>query len=278
VPEKLDKIRGLHAEAKVWTTPMLMALVDGVRGGKWFSLIDKVCSPTTLGIAWESVRRNGGAAGVDKLSVERFKANAEGYLEELSLEELRKGLESRQYEPYPVRRKEIPKEKGKTRPLGIPTVKDRVVQKATLIVIEPIFENEFLDMSYGFRPGCGAQEALRKVDEQYVRKKSLLKLRERVRGLTKRSNGRSLKETIDKLNTVLRGWYNYFKRVEMICFKSIDGFIRRRLRAILWKRNKRKGFGKSYGIHVRWLNSFFKNEGYISLESRATGEPLNRLS
>jgi RNA-directed DNA polymerase len=407
---------------------MLMALVNGVKGEKWFSLIDKVHRANTLSLAWEAVRRNGGAAGVDKLSVRKFEDHAEGYLSELS-EDVRTG----KYVPMPVRRKDIPKEKGKTRPLGIPTVKDRIVQKAALIVIEPIFENEFLDVSYGFRPGRGAQGALRRVEEliekgythvvdadiqgyfdniphdrlmarvgekisdgrvlgllrswleqdimteadmwkpdrgtpqgavispllaniylhpldclmtsngfemvryaddfvimckdadkakealsmvekwvlenglalhpdkihvgdcmvegegfdflgyhfeagkKTVRQKSLLKLRERLRPLTKRSNRWSLKEIFSKVNVILRGWYNYFKRVEDNCLSSIDGFIRRRLRAMLLRRNKRKGFGKSYAVHKRWPNSFFEKHGYKSLISRRATERTNRL-
>jgi RNA-directed DNA polymerase len=105
-----------------------------------------------------------------------------------------------------------------------------------------------------------------------IRNKSLMKLRERLRGLTKRYNRNSLSEILELVNRVLTGWYNYFKFIRKRSFKFIDGFIRRRLRAMLLRRNKRKGFGKSKAIHMRWPNSFFAKEGYYSLEKRADEE------
>lgn len=146
-------------EATIWTDRMLSALGNGVKGNKWFSLIDKVERPMTLAAAWRKVAGNGGAAGVDRQSIERFAANSEGYLGELS-----QALRGRSYRPQAVRRVEIPKGDGKTRPLGIPTVKDRIVQTALKLVLEPIFEAQFLDQSYGFRPGRGCKDALREVD------------------------------------------------------------------------------------------------------------------
>lgn len=146
-------------ERTIWTERMLAALGNGVKGGKWFSLRDKVCRKRTLKVAWEQVRKNKGAAGIDGISVERFERNADRYLSELS-QELSEGI----YVPEAIKRVYIPKGGGKQRPLGIPVVKDRIVQAALLKVIEPIFENEFLDMSYGFRPGRGCKEALREVD------------------------------------------------------------------------------------------------------------------
>jgi RNA-directed DNA polymerase len=138
---------------------MLTALANGVRGGKWFSLIDKVCRRQTLEAAWAAVQAGNGAAGVDAISCERFAAHADRYLEEL-----RDELETGRYRPQAVRRVDIPKGGGKTRPLGIPTVKDRIVQNAVKRVIEPIFEREFVPGSYGFRPGLGCKDALREVD------------------------------------------------------------------------------------------------------------------
>jgi RNA-directed DNA polymerase len=138
---------------------MLAALENGVKGGKWFSLIDKVYRVETLKAAWQKVAANGGAAGVDGQSVKGFAARAEMYLKELSI-----ALERGTYRPMAVRRVEIPKGKGKMRPLGIPVVKDRIVQTALKFVLEPIFEREFLKMSYGFRPGLGCKEGLREVD------------------------------------------------------------------------------------------------------------------
>ena len=138
---------------------MLAALDNGVKGGKWFSLIDKVYRPTTLQAAWRKVAANAGAAGVDRQSVERFAGRAEFYLGELEAT-----LKAGSYEPRPMLRVEIPKGAGKVRPLGIPAVKDRIVQTALKLVMEPIFEREFLDTSYGFRPGRGCKDALREVD------------------------------------------------------------------------------------------------------------------
>jgi RNA-directed DNA polymerase len=138
---------------------MLSALENGVTGGKWYSLIDKVHAPATLGLAWTKVQANQGAAGVDGQSVERFAAKAEQYLSELSA-----ALRSGTYRPQPVKRVEIPKGDGRLRPLGIPTVKDRIAQQAVRLVIEPIFESGFCDGSYGFRPERGCKDALREVD------------------------------------------------------------------------------------------------------------------
>ena len=146
-------------EASVWTQRMLSALVTGVKGGKWYALMDKVFALETLETAWTKVEANKGAAGVDGQSIERFAARSDVYLAELSAA-LREGS----YRPQAVKRVEIPKGDGKTRPLGIPTVKDRIVQQAVRLVIEPIFEAGFRDESYGFRPGRGCHDALREVD------------------------------------------------------------------------------------------------------------------
>ena len=146
-------------EASVWTERMLAALVNGVKGGKWYSLIDKVYDPRTLQAAWKKVAANKGAAGVDKISIKRFRSNAQFYLGELE-----RDLCSGAFQPSPVRRVNIRKDGKKTRPLGVPTVKDRIVQTALKMVLEPIFENEFLAVSYGFRPERGCKDALRQVD------------------------------------------------------------------------------------------------------------------
>lgn len=145
-------------EASVWTDRMVSALENGVKGGRWYSLMDKVIAPVTLEAAWEKVQANDGAAGVDRQSIERFEANAEQYLTELST-----ALREDSYRPQPIRRVEIPKGDGRTRPLGIPTVKDRIAQTAVKFVLEPIFEAMFRPTSYGFRPGRGCRDALREV-------------------------------------------------------------------------------------------------------------------
>jgi len=147
-------------EATVWTERMLTALEHGVKGGVWFSLMDKVERPANLRSAFAKVKANRGAAGVDHQTVAMYARNLEANLEGLS-EELRKDL----YRPRAIRRVYIPKP-GSTekRPLGIPTVRDRVVQAGLRQVIEPIFERDFAEHSYGFRPGRGCQDALRRVD------------------------------------------------------------------------------------------------------------------
>jgi RNA-directed DNA polymerase len=145
-------------EDTIWTDRMVSALVNGVKGGRWYSLMDKVFAPDTLQAAWEKVWANEGAAGVDGQSIKRFEARAELYLTELST-----ALRNGSYQPQPIRRVEIPKGDGRTRPLGIPTVKDRIVQTAVKFALEPIFEATFRPTSYGFRPGRGCLDALREV-------------------------------------------------------------------------------------------------------------------
>src|SRR5258708_1991376 len=129
--DEIDTLRS-KAEALVWTDRMVSALVNGVKGGRWFSLIDKVWAPATLALAWTKVQANKGAAGVDGQSLERFAASSEKHLSELST-----ALKDGSYRPQPVRRVEIAKGDGGMRPLGIPAVKDRIVQTAVKLVIEP---------------------------------------------------------------------------------------------------------------------------------------------
>ena len=148
-------------EPTVWTARMLAALEQGVKGGKWYSLIDKLQSETTLRAAFAQVAANRGAAGVDHVTVEHYAKDTDANLRRLS-EELRLG----NYRPQQIRRHYIPKP-GSTemRPLGIPTVRDRVVQPALRMVMEPIFERDFAAHSYGFRPNRGCKDALRRVQE-----------------------------------------------------------------------------------------------------------------
>ena len=403
-------------EATVWSEHMLAALGNGVRGGKWFSLIDKVYRRETLTAAWDKVRDNAGAAGVDGQSVKQF-----GFRAEIYLAELEQALKSGEYRPEPIKRVEIPKAGGKLRPLGIPVVKDRIVQTALKLVIEPIFEHEFEESSYGFRPQRGCKDALREVDklitqgfthvvdadlesffdtiphaalmrrieerisdgrvleliglflsqdiiqgmkrwtptggtpqgavispllanvylhpldrqmkqqgcrmvryaddfvvlcrtaeqaqavleevkswveqnglrlnvdkthvgdcrqagqgfeflgyrfeagQRWVRPKSLKALRERVRMKTKRTRGDSLAKIIEDLNPMLRGWFNYFKHAHWVTQLGIDGFVRRRLRALLRKQQKRPGMGRCFSDHRRWPNTFFAARGLFTI-------------
>jgi RNA-directed DNA polymerase len=140
---------------------MLAALETGVKGGKWYSLIDKLHSEATLRAAFTQVEANRGAAGVDHVAVEHYAKERDANLRSLS-EALRTGS----YRPQHIRRHYIPKAGSREmRPLGIPTVRDRVVQTALRMVMEPIFEKDFAAHSYGFRPGRGCKDALRRVRE-----------------------------------------------------------------------------------------------------------------
>ena len=404
------------AEASIWTDRMVSALGNGVKGGKWFSLIDKVVRPATLDIAWQRVARNKGAAGVDGQGIERFATQSERYLQELQA-----SLANGSYRPDPVKRVEIPKGDGKTRPLGIPTVKDRIVQTALKMVIEPIFEVQFRPGSFGFRPARGCKDALREVDRllkegythvvdadlksyfdtiphdrlmalvegsisdsrvlalidgflrqeimtemtrwqpvtgtpqgavlspllanlylhpldlmmeqsgyrmvcyaddfvilcateaeataalrqvvawvdangltlhpdktrvgdaaqpgqgfdflgyrfeagrRFVREKSLRAFKDKVRARTIRSRGDSLERIIADLNPMLRGWFGYFKHARPRLFRRIDQIIRRRLRAVLRKQEKRPSMGRSEADHKRWTNAFFADHGLFTL-------------
>jgi len=147
-------------ERTVWTDRMLEALEQGVKGGVWFSLIDKVYRPETLRQAWQKVKRNKGGAGTDHQTLEGFERDLERNLNKLH-EELRTGS----YRPRPILRTYIKKPGSRDkRPLGIPCVRDRVVQSAVRFVVEPIFERIFHPQSHGFRPGRGCKDALREVD------------------------------------------------------------------------------------------------------------------
>lgn len=148
-------------EPTAWTERMLTALEEGVKGGRWFSLIDKVALPRVLRAAYGRVKANRGAAGVDRVTVEAFEARLEENLEKLS-----RSLLDGTYRPQAIRRQWIPKPGSREkRAMGIPTVRDRVVQTALRWVLEPIFEQEFAEHSYGFRPGRGCLDALRRVEE-----------------------------------------------------------------------------------------------------------------
>ena len=405
------------AEASVWTERMVSALENGVKGGRWYSLMDKVYAPATLQAALAKVQANGGAAGVDGVSVERFAARSETYLAELST-----ALREASYRPQPVKRVDIPKGDGRTRPLGIPAVKDRIAQTAVKLVIEPIFEAAFCAGSYGFRPGRGCRDALREVDrligqgftfvvdadlagyfdsipherlmqrvgerisdgrvldllrgflaadilrgmerwtpvagtpqgavispllaniyldpldrrmaalgysmvryaddfvvlchsreeaeaalmeirrwvaenglalhpdktqigdcrqpgqgfdflgyrfeagKRWVRKKSLARLKQGIREKTRRTRGDSLARIVADLNPLLRGWFGYFKHAHRATFPGLDGFVRRRLRALLRKQHKRPGSGRSKADHQRWPNHFFADAGLFALD------------
>jgi len=195
-------------EPSVWTDRMLTALEEGVKGGKWFSLMDKLYSPANLRAAFAKVKANRGGAGVDHQSVERF----ERHLDE-NLSELHSQLAEGRYHPQPIRRVWIPKPGSREkRPLGIPTVRDRVVQTAMRNVIEPIFECDFAEHSYGFRPGRGCRGALSRVWR-------LLK------------SGR-----VYVVDADLKSYFDTIPRrrlLEMVCAKITDGRVAELLKAYL---------------------------------------------
>ena len=406
-------------EDTVWTERMVSALVNGVKGGRWYSLMDKVFAPDTLEVAWEKVLANKGAAGVDGQSIKRFEARAELYLTELSM-----ALRAGSYQPQPIRRVESPKGDGRTRPLGIPTVKDRIVQTAVKFALEPIFEVTFRPTSYGFRPERGCHDALREVaqsiadgytfvldadfesyfvsipherlmqrveervsdgrildllrswlkqdimremerwapiagtpqgavispllaniylhplDElmaargyrmvryaddfvvlcksreeadaalaeirvwvadnglrlhpgkthvgdcrqpgegfeflgyrfeagkRFVRKKSLNRFKDSIRANTRRTRGQALAHVVADLNPLLRGWFAYFKHAHPYIFRRLDQFIRRRLRSMLRKQQRRRsGVGRTLADHQRWPNAFFAQAGLLELHT-----------
>jgi RNA-directed DNA polymerase len=405
----------------IWTERMLAALATASKeskSNKWFSLIDKVYRDTTLNSAWQQVRARRGAAGIDGISIARFEAQAPKYLSELA-EQLKTG----RYRAEAVRRVEIAKTGGGSRPLGIPTIKDRVVQAAVKRVIEPIFENQFCRASYGFRPGRGCKDALRDVDnllrqgythvvdadlksyfdsiphdrllarvaerisdgrvlalidgwlkqdivhelkrwtptggtpqgavlspllaniylhpldehmlargyrmvryaddfvilcqsaheaqnalaevqawvhdnglalnmdkthvgdclqegqgfeflgyrfeagQRKVRSKSLMKVKDAIRLRTGRIRSASLQDIVKELNSVLRGWFNYFQHAVPLTFSTIDGFVRRRLRALLRKRVTRPGQGRCWADSRRWPNAYFANLGLFTMST-----------
>lgn len=411
-------------ESSVWTDKMLTALEKGVKGGKWFSLVDKIYSATNLLKAWKRVKANRGGAGVDNMTIKHYSKHIEQRLFKLS-----ERLKNEEYKPNAIKRVMIDKPGSKEkRPLGIPTVEDRIVQTAIRNVIEPIFEIKFSENSYGFRPkrSCKdaltivynnlnkgyhyvvdadlkgyfdtipksklielveeeisdgrvlkliesylnqsifdgletwipeqgtpqgavlspllaniylnkldwlmenknyqmvryaddfiimcktrelAEEALKMVKEwtdeaelilhpektkildlmqdeigflgyrflksrnyeenkliwKFPKRKSIKKFKDSIRKHTKRNNGKSLKQIIEKINPIIRGWFEYYKHSYKTTFPDLDGWIRRRLRSILKRHEKRRGIATTHKDNFRYPNKIFEDAGLLSL-------------
>jgi RNA-directed DNA polymerase len=150
LPEKLSSLRQkLYHKAKQEPT------------FRFYALYDRICRRDVMTSAYRIARINNGAGGIDGVTFETIEARVGG--EEAFVNEIHESLKNKQYRPSPVRRVYIPKPDGRQRPLGIPTIRDRVVQAAVLLIIEPIFEADFMDCSYGFRPKRSAHGALSEV-------------------------------------------------------------------------------------------------------------------
>lgn len=185
-------------------------------------LMADIVARANLMKAYQRVRRNKGAPGVDGVSVQALKAQLQAHWPRIKAELLRG-----EYQPQPVRAVTIPKPGGGTRTLGIPTVMDRLIQQAIHQVLSALYNPTFSTHSYGFRPGRNAGQAVQR-------------LKGKLKALFRRGRGQHLRKFIDQINPVIRGWLNYYRHTQVTgILQELDGWIRRHLRKILWRQWKR---------------------------------------
>lgn len=191
---------------------------EGKERGGASGLLEAILDRDNLNRAYKRVKSNHGAAGIDGMSVEEALPWLKEHREEL-LQSIRDGS----YEPSPVRRKEIPKPDGGVRKLGIPTVVDRVIQQGIAQKLQNIWEPQFSDSSYGYRPKRSGQQAIQKVKEY-----------------AERNRGRNVRRVMAEVKVFIRGWLGYFHVAEMKrTMKSWDEWLRRRFRMYIWKQWKK---------------------------------------
>ena len=191
---------------------------EGKERGGASGLLEAILDRDNLNRAYKRVKSNHGAAGIDGMSVEEALPWLKEHREEL-LQSIRDGS----YEPSPVRRKEIPKPDGGVRKLGIPTVVDRVIQQGIAQKLQNIWEPQFSDSSYGYRPKRSGQQAIQKVKEY-----------------AERNRGRNVRRVMAEVKVFIRGWLGYFHVAEMKrMMKSWDEWLRRRFRMYIWKQWKK---------------------------------------
>jgi hypothetical protein len=222
---------------------------------QFHDLFNLVCDPAFLLVAWQRVRGNRGAraAGVDgdTAFVIEQRRGVDAFLTEI-----RDELEARQFRPLPVRERMIPKANGKQRRLGIATVRDRVVQAALKLVLEPIFEADFLPCSYGFRPNRRAHDAIAEIrtfasppHRTYPSKKAVRAVTGKVRTLSRLNKNLPLEVLLHTLNPVLRGWCTYFQPgvssatfrfLRAFAWRRVIGWLRRKHLRMNWKRLRQR--------------------------------------